>query len=1146
MPILNIPRTRELLEKFDFKTLFIEELNWSQPAARRPGTWQHEGQTYEYRHIAELAGVVVLEVTSADGVIPPSKVRDAVQRGITGLYRENLLIFVDRVNKTRTQSLWRWIKREDGKTFPREHLYVKGQPGDLFISKISGMVFDISQFDALGSVKLVEVSDRLRQALDVERVTKRFYNEYAAERLDFTELIHGIDDVRQRRWYASVLLNRLMFIYFLQRKFLIDNRERNYLQKKLTETQAHFGADRYYEEFLKLLFFEGFAKPPRERSPEARQRLGTIPYLNGSLFLEHKIEEDYRDRIMIPDKAFENLYELFGKYSWNLNDTPGGDDKEINPDVLGYIFEKYINQKEFGAYYTRPEITEYLCEHTIHQLILDRINSETDIPGLPPPHRYDSLPDLLLDLDANHCRRLLYDILPKLSLLDPACGSGAFLVAAMKTLVNIYSAITGRIEYLNDLSLRQWLAETRKDHRSLNYHIRRKIVTENLFGVDIMEEGCDIARLRLFLALVSSVQEVDEMEPLPNIDFNILAGNSLIGLLHVNENEFDGRLQFNRPYAEIVAEKNRDIAAYRAVAEQKEYRYDLQDLRDNIQNRMESAEETLDALLLEEFLSLGIKFEQATWDVEKGREGKPKRRALALEDIQELYPFHWGYQFDEILNRGGFDAIITNPPWEVFQATAKEFFADYAHDITKNKMTIMEFEKKQAEVLKDDVVRVKWEAYLSRFPHVSAYFKSAPQFKNQISIVNGKNVGSKINLYSYFAEQCYNLLRKGGQCGIVLPSGIYTDLGAKQLREMLFSETRISGLFGFENRKIIFEGVDSRFKFVVLTFSKGGKTDTFPAAFMRHNVAELLEFPRRGSLAISVEFVRRLSPDSLSLMEFKNDIDIGITKKMFKFPMLGEKIEGKWNLALSQELNMTSDSRLFVNEPLSGTVPLVQGGMFHQFQHDFAEPKYWIGLNDGRKEVLGRQNDEGQILPYQDYRLTHRRIARNTDNRTLIACVLPRNRFCADTAQTVKHLMPHKTSIFLCAIMNSFVVDAELRRRVTTHCDMHFMYSLRIPRLMEKDVAFDSIVKRAARLICTTPEFHELACEVGLKSHVDGATDMFERAQLRAELDGLVAHLYGLTEAEFAHILATFPLVAEPIKVAAQNAYRDVERGLIR
>jgi len=100
------------------------------------------------------------------------------------------------------------------------------------------------------------------------------------------------------------------------------------------------------------------------------------------LFLEHQVEERWPD-ITIPDAAFHNLFSLFSRYSWNLDDTPGGNDDEINPDVLGYIFEKYINQKAFGAYYTRTEITEYLCEQTIHRLILDKINVPS--PASPRP-----------------------------------------------------------------------------------------------------------------------------------------------------------------------------------------------------------------------------------------------------------------------------------------------------------------------------------------------------------------------------------------------------------------------------------------------------------------------------------------------------------------------------------------------------------------------------------------------------------------------------------------------------------------------------------------------------------------------------------------------------------------------------------------
>ena len=109
-----------------------------------------------------------------------------------------------------------------------------------------------------------------------------------------------------------------------------------------------------------------------------------------------------------------------------------------------------------------------------------------------------------------------------------------------------------------------------------------------------------------------------------------------------------------------------------------------------------------------------------------------------------------------------------------------------------------------------------------------------------------------------------------------------------------------------------------------------------------------------------------------------------------------------------------------------------------------------------------------------------------------------------------------------------------------------FVYGTQVPDIAMTDPRFLPIVNRATRLICTTPEFDDLAKAVGLKGHQDGATDPTERAKLRAELDGLVAHLYGLTEAEFAHILGTFPLVPQPVKVAAHNAYRDVERGLIK
>ncbi|MGL5083919.1 MAG: Eco57I restriction-modification methylase domain-containing protein, partial [Microcoleaceae cyanobacterium] len=705
------------------------------------------------------------------------------------------------------------------------------------------------------------------------------------------------------------------------------------------------------------------------------------------------------------------------------------------------------------------------------------------------------------------------------------------------------------------------------------------------------------------LALVSSAKTVNDLEPLPNIDFNIMAGNSLIGLIRVDAEGFDrlsaplsrsgrgaggeGVLQGNllqplaaSAYQQILEDKNAGIELYKKHAFQKEdeelpQETRLLQLRDHIDKLNRESQAKLNQLLLDEFSNrLRIKYEQAQLT------GKPQKRLLTIADINALEPFHWGYHFDKVFERGGFDAIITNPPWEVFQTDEKEFFQRYDNLIRKKKLDIKSWEKQRDQLLQDPEISEAWLSYCSQFPYVSQYFKKAEQYHNQRSEMGGKSVARKVNLYFLFTEQCFNLLRKGGECGIVIPSGIYTDLGTKQLREMLFSQTEVTGLFCFENRKAIFEGVDSRFKFVILTFEKGGNTQAFPVRFMRHDIAELAQFPAVDDIYLDVPLIRKLSPDSLSVMEFKQPIDITIAQKMLQFPLLGEKIDGKWNLKLCQELNMTSDSHLFKPEPAPGRLPLYEGKMIHQFTHQWGQPKYWLDESEARTALIKRgEEDLGQILSYQTYRLGFRDIARNTDQRTAIITMLPRQVFCNHKIPTViirdsKEQISYQSELFFCCILNSFIIDYLIRQRVTTNLTFFFLYQLPVPRLQEGDKWFAAIVDRAAKLICTTPEFDDLWAEVcphpltpspkggegepefqspspslgegfRVRANEGHITNEVDRAKLRAELDGIIAHLYQLTEIEFAHILSTFPIVPAPTKQAALNAYRDVERGLI-
>jgi len=226
--------------------------------------------------------------------------------------------------------------------------------------------------------------------------------------------------------------------------------------------------------------------------------------------------------------------------------------------------------------------------------------------------------------------------------------------------------------------------------------------------------------------------------------------------------------------------------------------------------------------------------------------------------------------------------------------------------------------------------------------------------------------------------------------------------------------------------------------------------------------------------------------------------------------------------------------------------------MIHQFTHQWSKPRYWVSEKEGRAAILGRKHDTGQKLDYQDYRLGFRDIARNTDQRTLISTVIP-PAFHGNKLPTVKpvdesgnHLLTNQQQLFLCAVWNSFIVDWLLRNKVTTTVNFFYIYQLPVPRLVEQEIVFGMMVERAVKLICTTPEFQALweAVMPGVPWSLNVvAIDQPERAKLRAELDGMIAHLYGLTEEEFRHILSTFPLVEHSVKNAALAAYREFSFG---
>ncbi|MDR0659738.1 MAG: hypothetical protein LBG19_02825 [Prevotellaceae bacterium] len=384
-----------------------------------------------------------------------------------------------------------------------------------------------------------------------DKVAKSFFDKFQKIHKKLRSAITGITDEKDLSWYASVLMNRFMFIYFLQKHNVIQDNP-NYLLDQFAEVTKK--AKDYYHDFLLPLFFYGFAR--KDTNPAKRMftaEYGDIRYLNGGLFYPHIVEKKYtptdvsveyyeekaiKTAINVNARKVREVLEFLNGYTWYLDQRPMKKDTDINPDVLGYIFEKYINQKELGAYYTKEDITEYIAKNTIIPFIFDKMksngyNAPDASPLITDNEDIIAAADSYIASISNYGQlKFLYkDVLNELSVLDPSVGSGAFLFAALNVLLPIYQKVVFMLRKFTDSANDKWLTEQLAliDKRKEEYFLTKQIILNNLYGVDIVQEAVEICKLRLFLQLVSHISDIKLIEPLPDIDFNIYAGNSLAG-----------------------------------------------------------------------------------------------------------------------------------------------------------------------------------------------------------------------------------------------------------------------------------------------------------------------------------------------------------------------------------------------------------------------------------------------------------------------------------------------------------------------------------------------------------------------------------------------------------------------------------------
>ena len=374
MPV-SIEELRPHLQAFDFPRLFVEGLGWDHYVTE-PFVVRVNELDYTLNPIAEKAGFAVYECdSSVDNNIPQYPVRRKIESEVAKRTFEHLIIFTDPGRKAQ---VWQWVRRESGKPAAcREYAYTTGSSGDHLLQRIQPLFVSL---DEEPSLNIALVASRVRAALDVEKVTKRFYERFRTELTAFGKFIEGITAQADRDWYASLMLNRMMFVYFVQKQGFLDE-DLDYLR---SPPENGAGADRrralpaVLPPFPTATVSRGLGRPEAQRAPELAALLGRVPFLNGGLFDQHELEQDNPD-ISIPDVAFERVFDFFDGYRWHLDERPYQEDNEIDPDVLGYIFEKYVNQKQMGAYYTKEDITGYISRNTAIPFLFDAAKKECPV-----------------------------------------------------------------------------------------------------------------------------------------------------------------------------------------------------------------------------------------------------------------------------------------------------------------------------------------------------------------------------------------------------------------------------------------------------------------------------------------------------------------------------------------------------------------------------------------------------------------------------------------------------------------------------------------------------------------------------------------------------------------------------------------------
>ena len=815
--------------------------------------------------------------------------------------------------------------------------------------------------------------------------------------------------------------------------------------------------------------------------------------------------------------------------------------------------QKGNQRKTTGSYYTPDSLVQALLDTALDP-VLDKTEAEADDPA----------------------KALL-----KLSVIDPACGSGHFLLAAARRIATRLARI--RADGTPSLA----------DFR----HALRDVARSCLHGVDRNPMAVELTKVALW------IETVDPGLPLGFFDAQIRCGDALLGVFDLKvlqdgipDAAYKPLTGDDKDTARYYLQANRAATSGQggfdfgtgqvAMPEMKPLALDFSGFR----NLPEDTVEQIGAKAARfKELRKGQAFVRATAaanlyvaafllpKVGGAPAGASARTVPTTEELwlalnhgkvrpsmvdapkatRRVRAFHWPLEFPDIMERGGFDVVLGNPPWDTMSPDYKEFFSVYDPNIRH--MSPEEQEEAYARLLSDPVLAARWEQHCADLYAAVHFIKSSGRYR---LFAEGNLGKGDFNVYRMFVETALAATRKGRVAAQFVPEGLYNGANATAIRRELFTAFRLEHLAGFENTKgIWFDKIDTRMKFCLYVAWKGGKTEKFNAAFRVNSTQKLAEFMTGAGLRIPVSVVEEFSPDAVAVMEFAAQSEIDICARMYAlYPKFGTEIKGLPNRHYMAEAHMGNNRDLF-SEGTEG-LPVFEGRMIDTY--DYRAKGYVSGR--GRSAVwedypfgspLKRIQPQWRIVEERipeklgnriyRYRIGFGDVASPTNQRGLIATLLPANCIAGHSVPTIEFSSDDIAyGLLWLGVANSFAMDFLVRPKVSLHMTYTIMDSLPFPRDFASTPSAVAIARRVCSLCAVGDEmeaFRKQAAKAGILEAPDAVIEApDQRAVVAAEIDVLVARdVFGQSKQEMLYILDPDNILGPDCGVETFKALRNAE-----